>query len=175
MTNAPAFHLRPAAPADVPDLLRLIRALADYEKLSHLVVVQPEALHEHLFGARPVVEAWVAVLGDVGCPAATVGFALCFTNYSTFLGKPGLYLEDLFVEPAQRGLGIGQALLRHLAGVALARGCGRFEWTVLDWNAPAIRFYESMGASVLPEWRVCRVTGDGMGRLVRGDQPADGA
>lgn len=173
-----AFHLRPAVPADVPELLRLIRALADYEKLSHLVVVEAEALHRHLFGARPVVEAWVAVLGDADRPDATVaivGFALCFTNYSTFLGQPGLYLEDLFVEPAQRGLGIGQALLRHLAGVALARGCGRFEWTVLDWNAPAIRFYEAMGASVLPDWRVCRVTGDAIGRLARGDQPPAGA
>ena len=160
-TAAPAFQLREAEPHDVDDLLRLIRALAEYEHLSHLVEATHERLAEHLFGARPVAEAWV-----VTRPAdAVVGFALCFTNYSTFLGRPGLYLEDLFVQPEHRGLGLGKALLRHLAGVALARGCGRFEWSVLDWNEPSIRFYEAMGASVLPDWRICRVSGAALSAL----------
>jgi hypothetical protein len=162
MTTTPAFHLRAAAPRDTADLLRLIHALAVYEKLEHLVENTSERLHAHLFGERPVAEAWVAVLGAEDAPGATVGFALCFANYSTFLGKPGLYLEDLFVQPEQRGLGIGKALLRHLAGVAQARGCGRFEWSVLDWNEPSIRFYEAVGATVLPDWRICRVSGPAM-------------
>ena len=170
-----SFHLRPAELRDTDDLLRLIRALADYEKLSHLVENTPERLASHLFGERPVVEAWVAVLADEqrdgSQPGPTVGFALCFTNYSTFLGKPGLYLEDLFVQPEQRGLGIGKALLRHLAGVARDRGCGRFEWSVLDWNEPAIRFYEAMGASVMPDWRMCRVSGEALTHLA-GEKPS---
>lgn len=155
------YALRPATPADVPDLVRLITALAEYEQLTHLLQITPQALHGHLFGARPVVEALVAELDD----GRVVGFALYFTNFSTFLCKPGLYLEDLFVEPAQRGLGIGKALLRALAKLAVERDCGRFEWSVLDWNEPAIRFYQAMGASVLPDWRICRVTGAALERL----------
>jgi GNAT superfamily N-acetyltransferase len=146
--------LRPATPADIPVLLALIRELAVYEKLEHMVQGTPQLLQQHLFGPRPAAEA---VLAEVqGVP---VGFALFFTNFSTFLARPGLYLEDLYVQPAHRGSGIGRALLQHLGALAVARGCGRFEWSVLDWNAPAIAFYERMGAALLPDWRICRVTG----------------
>jgi GNAT superfamily N-acetyltransferase len=146
--------LRPAAPADLPAIVGLIRELADFEHLAHLVVVTPESLHPHLFGPRPAAEAVVAeVAGKV------VAFALFFTNFSTFLGQPGLYLEDLYVQPAHRGQGLGRLLLQHLGALAVARGCGRFEWSVLDWNENAIRFYEKMGATVMPEWRICRVSG----------------
>ncbi|MGA0611709.1 GNAT family N-acetyltransferase [Caldimonas sp. KR1-144] len=160
-TASRGFALRPATPADVPDLVRLICALAEYEKLTHLLEITPEALQAQLFGARPPAEALVAQLDD----GRVVGFALFFTNFSTFLCKPGLYLEDLFVEPAHRGLGIGRALMQALAGLAVERGYGRFEWCVLDWNEPAIRFYESLGASILPDWRLCRVTGSAMERI----------
>ena len=146
--------LRAAAPDDVPAIVGLIRELAEFEKLDHLVEVTPQSLRPHLFGARPVAECVVAER-DGGI----VGFALFFTNFSTFLGRPGLYLEDLYVQPAQRGAGIGRALLQHLAALARERGYGRFEWSVLDWNVDAIRFYERMGATLLPEWRICRVTG----------------
>jgi GNAT superfamily N-acetyltransferase len=148
------YTLRPAKPADVPAIVGLIRELADFEKLSHLVVVTPESLQPQLFGARPAAEC---VVGEVG--GQVVAFALFFSNFSTFLGRPGLYLEDLYVQPAQRGKGLGQALLKHLAALAVERGCGRFEWSVLDWNENAIRLYEKMGATVMPEWRICRVTG----------------
>ena len=152
--QAPAYTLRPATPADCATLVALIRELAVFEKLEHLVAVTPESLQPHLFGPRPAAEAVVAeVSGQV------VAFALFFTNFSTFLGQPGLYLEDLYVQPAFRGTGLGRALLAHLGALAVARGCGRFEWSVLDWNANAIRFYEKMGATVLPDWRICRVTG----------------
>lgn len=148
------YTLRPAAPADVPAIVGLIRELADFEKLSHLVVVTPESLQPQLFGPRPAAECMVGVVdGEV------VAFALFFSNFSTFLGRPGMYLEDLYVQPAQRGKGLGQALLKHLAALAVERGCGRFEWSVLDWNENAIRLYEKMGATVMPEWRICRVTG----------------
>ncbi|MDE2145249.1 MAG: GNAT family N-acetyltransferase [Burkholderiales bacterium] len=146
--------LRPAVPADVPAIVGLIRELAAYERLEHLVETTPETLHPHLFGPKPVVEAVVAVRGG-----AVVGFALFFTNFSTFLGRPGLYLEDLYVQPAHRGSGTGKALLQHLGALAVARGCGRFEWSVLDWNESAIGFYERMGATLLPDWRICRVAG----------------
>lgn len=155
--SAGSFELRAATADDVPAIVGLIGELAAFEHLSHQVQVQPGQLHEHLFGDRPVVEAVVVRVAD-----SVVGFALFFTNYSTFLGKPGLYLEDLYVQPAQRGKGIGQALLKHLAGLANERGYGRFEWSVLDWNVDAIRFYENMGATLLPEWRICRVTGDAL-------------
>ena len=122
----------------------------------------PEALHPHLFGARPVAEAQVAE-----ADGAVVAFALFFTNFSTFLARPGLYLEDLYVQPAWRSHGIGQALLERLAALAVERGCGRFEWSVLDWNANAIGFYERMGATVMPDWRICRVSGDALARLGR--------
>ncbi len=149
-----AHTLRAATPADLPIIVSLIRELAAFERLEHLVVTTPETLRPHLFGERPVAEALV---GEVD--GAVVAFALFFTNFSTFLGQPGLYLEDLYVQPAYRGSGLGKALLKHLGALALARGCGRFEWSVLDWNENAIRFYEKMGALVLPEWRICRVAG----------------
>ena len=146
--------LRPATPADLRAIVGLITELAEFEKLAHLVVVTPESLEPHLFGPKPVAEA---VVGEVG--GQVVAFALFFTNFSTFLGQPGLYLEDLYVQPAHRGTGLGKALLAHLGSLAVARGCGRFEWSVLDWNQPAIDFYKSMGATVMPEWRICRLAG----------------
>ena len=152
--------LRVAVPADAAALVGLIRELAVFERLEHLLEVTPERLASHLTGPRPVVEAVVAEVDG-----AVVGFALFFTNYSTFLGRPGLYLEDLYVQPAHRGAGLGKALLRHLAALAVARGCGRFEWSVLDWNTAAIGFYECMGATVMPDWRICRVTGDALTAL----------
>jgi GNAT superfamily N-acetyltransferase len=154
------FTLRAAEPRDLPDLVRLIGALADYEQLTHLLRATPEALGAQLFGPRPAAEAMVAEVDG-----AVVGFALWFTSFSTFLCRPGVWLEDLFVLPEHRGCGLGKAMLRRLAALAVERGCGRFEWSVLDWNAPAIRFYEAMGAAVLPDWRICRVTGDALQRL----------
>ena len=147
------FLIRPAAPGDERELLRLIGELAEYEKLAHMAVGTEPKLREALFGARPACEALVAQAGG-----RAVGFALYFTTFSTFLCQPGLYLEDLFVEPAHRGAGIGKALLRRLAALAAERGCGRLEWRVLDWNAPSIRFYESLGASLLKEWVLVRMT-----------------
>ena len=148
-----AFSIRAARPGDGGEIVRLIRALAEYEKLLDMAVGTPPLLEAQLFGPRPSAEA---VLVEVDGRA--VGFALFFTTFSTFLCRPGLYLEDLFVEPAHRGHGIGKALLRHLAKLAVERDCGRFEWRVLDWNAPSIRFYESLGASILPEWQLVRLT-----------------
>jgi GNAT superfamily N-acetyltransferase len=161
MTKQPLFSLRSAEPHDVGALVRLIRGLAEFEKLTHLLEVTPEKLALHLFGARPVVEAVVAERAG-----RVVAFALFFTNFSTFLAQPGLYLEDLFVEPAERGQGIGQALLEHLARLAASRGCGRFEWSVLDWNEGAIRFYQRMGATVMPDWRICRIAGPALAAFV---------
>lgn len=146
--------LRPATQADLSAIVGLITELADFEKLTHMVVVTPESLEPHLFGPKPVAEA---VVGEVD--GQVVAFALFFTNFSTFLGQPGLYLEDLYVQPAHRGTGLGKALLAHLGALAVARGCGRFEWSVLDWNQPAIDFYRAMGATVMPEWRICRLAG----------------
>ena len=154
--------LRPATAADLPAIVGLIRELAEYEKLAHLVVVTAESLAPHLFGPRPAAEA---VVGEVD--GRVVAFALFFTNFSTFLGRPGLYLEDLYVQPAHRGSGLGKALLQHLGALAVDRGCGRFEWSVLDWNENAIRFYESMGATVMPDWRICRLTGDALQSYAR--------
>jgi GNAT superfamily N-acetyltransferase len=163
MASPPASALlRAAEPRDVPAIVGLIRELADFEKLTHLVEVTPQSLHPQLFGERPAAESVVAEReGEV------IGFALFFTNFSTFLGKPGLYLEDLYVQPAHRGSGVGQALLTHLAGLANERGYGRFEWSVLDWNVDAIRFYERMGATLMPEWRICRVSGATLRSLSR--------
>jgi GNAT superfamily N-acetyltransferase len=158
--TVPGCALAPVAPRDVPDLLRLIKALAEYERLSHLVVADVPALEEALFGEKPVVEALIVREDDQNRSA--IAFALFFTNFSTFLGRPGLWLEDLFVMPAHRGRGIGKLLLATLAATARARHCGRFEWSVLDWNAPAIGFYERMGATVLPDWRIARVTGEAL-------------
>ena len=159
------FTLRPAEPRDVPAICGLIMDLAVFENLAHLVEATPEKLLPQLFGQRPAAEAMVAVVGDKNRGEEVVAFALYFSNFSTFLAKPGLYLEDLYVKPERRGAGIGKAMLRHLAALALQRGCGRFEWSVLDWNANAIRFYEGMGATVMPEWRICRVTGPALAEL----------
>lgn len=158
--------IRAAVPSDVPALMRLIRALAEYERLTHLVVADEAMLAEALFGARPAAEAVIATDGHESGGAA--GFALFFHTFSTFLGRRGLWLEDLFVLPEHRGRGLGRALLTHLAGIARDRGCGRFEWSVLDWNTPAIGFYERMGATLLPEWRIARVTGDALARFGTG-------
>jgi GNAT superfamily N-acetyltransferase len=147
--------LRPAKPEDVPLILAFIQELAEYEHLSHMVVADETALHGSLFCDRPYAEV---ILADYdGAPA---GFALFFHNYSTFLGKPGLYLEDLFVRPSHRKLGIGRALLLALARLALERGCGRYEWSVLDWNTPSIEFYKALGAKPMNEWQLMRATGD---------------
>ncbi len=157
------FLIRPAAAGDVDELLRLIASLAEYEKLSHMAVGTPPMLREALFGPRPSCEAMIAEAGG-----RAIGFALYFTTFSTFLCKPGLYLEDLFVEPGHRGAGIGKALLRRLAALAMERGCGRFEWRVLDWNEPSIRFYESLGATVMPEWELVRMTEPSIAALAKG-------
>lgn len=154
--------IRSAAVADVPDILRLIKALAEYEKLSHEVVATEVALAQALFGPRPAAEVLLAEEDG-----RSVGFALFFQNFSTFLGKPGIYLEDLFVEPAFRGRGIGRDLLRAIARLAVERGCGRFEWAVLDWNAPAIGFYKSLGARPMDDWTVMRLTGEALERLAQ--------
>ena len=145
---------------DVPLLLRLIKALADYEKLSGEVIASDALLRDALFGARPSAEAALAYVGD-----DAVGFAVWFYNFSTFVGRPGLYLEDIFVLPEWRGRGIGRALMAHLARIAVERGCGRMEWAVLDWNEPAIRFYRNIGAQAMDGWTVYRLTGDPLKKL----------
>ncbi|MEY2729894.1 MAG: hypothetical protein RL584_1020 [Pseudomonadota bacterium] len=152
--------IRNAQAADAPTLVALINELAAFEQLSHLVSVTPQSLAQHLFGPQPAAQCVVFEQGT-----EIVAFALFFHNFSTFLGQPGLYLEDLYVRPAYRGQGIGRSLLVHLAGLARDRGCGRFEWSVLDWNANAIAFYEKLGATVMPDWRICRVTGPGLQTL----------
>jgi ribosomal protein S18 acetylase RimI-like enzyme len=156
------FTIRVATIEDVPAIFSLILALADYEKLSDKVIGNIEALQEDMFGAKPCIEALVAAIAP---NQQIVGFALFFTNYSTFLTRKGIYLEDLFVLSEYRGMGLGKALITNLAKIAVARGCGRFEWSVLDWNEPAIAFYRRIGAEVLPDWRICRVTGDSLGLL----------
>ncbi len=159
-TSDPRTILRFATAEDVPLILDFIRRLAEYEKMADDVVADERGLRETLFGERPSAE--VVIAEHEGRPA---GFALFFHNYSTFLARPGLYLEDLFVVPELRGRGIGRALLVCLAWLALERGCGRFEWWVLDWNEPAIRFYRRLGAESMDEWTVFRVTGDALKRL----------
>lgn len=156
------LELRPATPADVPVILGFIRDLAAYERLLDQVEATAERLRATLFPAQgtPAAECVLALWDQQ--PA---GFALFFPTYSTFLARPGIHLEDLFVTPARRGRGIGGALLRHVAGLARARGCGRLEWNVLDWNQPAIAFYEGLGAQRLPEWQLCRLTGPALDRL----------
>ena len=155
-----AFDIRPARRDDVPVVLELIRALAEFEKLAHLCIATESDLEAALFGDRPAAEVLIAWKGEV--PAA---FALFFHNFSTFLGRPGLWLEDLFVQPSYRRQGCAQALLRTLAGIACDRGCGRFEWAVLDWNVAAIDFYRALGATVLADWRITRITGDALAKL----------
>jgi GNAT superfamily N-acetyltransferase len=164
-----AFEIRPAEPGDVPAIHAMIAALAEYEKLAHLCVATEAQLAEALFGSRPSAEVLIACKDRT--PAA---FALFFHNFSTFLGRPGLWLEDLFVLPEHRRQGCAQALLRALAGVARERGCGRFEWAVLEWNASAIAFYQSLGATVLPDWRITRVVGPALEALAKGTAPDSG-
>jgi len=134
--------------------------LAEFEKLTHLFIATEDGLRDALFGARPSAEAIVAERDG-----KMIGYALFFHNYSTFLGRRGLYLEDLYVQPTERGTGLGSKMLRYLAALAVERQCGRFEWSVLDWNQPAIDFYQKMGATVLPDWRVVRITGDALDQL----------
>jgi GNAT superfamily N-acetyltransferase len=155
--------IRPATVADTPTIAALIRALADYERLSHAVVLDEEQLREHLFGTQPFAEVLLAE--DAG---AIAGFALFFHNFSTFLGQPGLYLEDLFVRPEYRGRGHGKALLAAVTRLAMQRGCGRVDWAVLDWNEPALRFYRALGAEPLDDWTLYRLSGDALQRMARG-------
>lgn len=157
------LRVDPAGPADTSLLVAMVRELAEYERLLDSVRITPEDLHRDLFGARPYAEAVVAWVGE-----EAVGFALWFHNYSTFEGRPGLYLEDLFVRPAFRGRGYGEVLLRHLARLALDRGCARFEWAVLDWNEPALTFYRKLGAVAMDDWTVQRVAGDALRALAEG-------
>jgi GNAT superfamily N-acetyltransferase len=154
--------LRSATAADVPQILAYIQGLADYEKLTHACVATEDSLRQTLFGPRPYAEV---ILGEYdGEPA---GFALFFHNYSTFRAAPGIYLEDLYVLPERRGHGVGKALLKQLAKLAVERGCARLEWSVLDWNAPAIAFYKSLGAEPQDEWTIFRVTGDALSTLAK--------
>jgi GNAT superfamily N-acetyltransferase len=155
------LHIEPATPADVPMILQLIRELAEFERLLHEVRATEEQLHENLFGPRPKAEVIMGRLpgGEVA------GFALYFHNFSTFLAKPGIYLEDLYVRQQYRGRGYGEQLLRRLAGIALERNCGRLEWSVLDWNQRAIDFYKSLGAAPMSEWTIYRVTGSALQKL----------
>ncbi|WP_426115161.1 GNAT family N-acetyltransferase [Massilia sp. PWRC2] len=160
-----AFTIRPAQPTDVAHIHAMIIELAVFEKLEHLVVATEALLDDALFGARPSCEA---IVGEADGEVVT--FALYFHNFSTFLTKKGLYLEDLYVKQAQRGKGFGRQMLVALARIATERGCGRFEWSVLDWNAPAIAFYQGVGADVMPEWRICRVAGDALTALASGER-----
>jgi GNAT superfamily N-acetyltransferase len=154
------LRIERAEERDVGLILSFIKELAEYERLSHEVVATEELLRASLFGARPVAEVLIARVSD-----EAVGFALFFHNFSTFLGRPGIYLEDLYVQPQARGKGVGRALLSRLARVALERGCGRLEWAVLDWNEPAIKFYRNLGAVAMDEWTVFRATGQALERL----------
>jgi GNAT superfamily N-acetyltransferase len=153
-------EIRPATPADTGAIFALMLELAEFEKLMHMFIATEAGVQDALFGARPSAEAMVAEENG-----HVVGYALFFHNYSTFLGKRGLFLEDLYVKPAIRGSGLGTKMLRALAALAVERQCGRFEWTVLDWNQNAIGFYEKMGATVLPDWRIVRITGDALATL----------
>ena len=154
------FEIRAAGADDVATLLTLVKELAEYERLSHEVLATEDLLQEAMFGSRPYAEAAIAYANG-----APVGFAVYFHTFSTFLGKPGLYLEDLYVRPAHRRRGYGQAVLRHVATIARERGCGRLEWAALDWNHPAVQFYTALGAEPLDEWTTYRVTGDDLRRL----------
>ena len=155
--------IRSAAEADLDLIIHYVRALADYERLANEVHIEAEVLRGHLFGARPMAEVLIAERDG-----APVGFALFFHNFSTFEGRPGIYLEDLFVDPVARGSGAGRALLQRLAQIACERGCARLEWAVLDWNTPAIKFYESLGAKSLDAWTGNRVDGDALIKLAGG-------
>jgi len=155
-----ALRIVPATERDVPQILELIQGLAEYERLSHAMEATEDRLRRTLFGDRPAAEVWLACVGN-----ECAGFALFFTNYSTFLGKPGLYLEDLFVKPHLRRKGIGVALLRKLASIAREREYGRMEWSVLDWNDPAIQFYKKLGAVPLDDWTMFRLTGEALSKF----------
>ena len=161
----PRPDIRAATPGDIPALLGLIRELAVYERLEHLLVADETLLERELFGGESAAEALIC-----RADGAAVGMAIFFHNFSTFLGRKGLYLEDLFVQPAHRGRGYGKALLLSLARIAHERGCGRFEWMVLDWNAPSIRFYESLGAVQMKEWKLFRVTGEALRQLAESSE-----
>jgi len=159
-TKIPGFDLKEAQPADVPVILSFIRQLGEYERLPHEVVATEEILQENLFGSRRVAEV---ILGFYN--GEPVGFALFFHSFSTFLGRPGIYLEDLYVKPEMRRKGLGQAMLSYVAKVAKERHCGRFEWSVLDWNEPAIEFYRKLGATPMADWTVWRIAGDPLDHL----------
>jgi GNAT superfamily N-acetyltransferase len=154
------LQIHPATEADIPQILAFIRGLAEYEKLAHQCIATEESLRKTLFGPRPYADVIIARLD--GKP---VGFALFFHNYSTFLARPGIYLEDIFVLPEHRGAGVGKALLKRVAQIAKERDCGRLEWSVLDWNEPSIEFYKRLGAAVLPDWRICRMTAEQFAKL----------
>nr|WP_306437109.1 GNAT family N-acetyltransferase [Bordetella genomosp. 9] len=166
MAATTPYIIRPATPQDIPGILGLMRELAEYEKLLDIFKATDDSLRASLFGRTPSAECLVAQRTDEQEPAL-LAYAIWFHNYSSFLSRRGLYLEDVYVRADQRGQGIGGALLRQLAAIAVERGCGRFEWTVLDWNQTAIDFYESLGADVLPEWRIVRVTGAALDKLGR--------
>jgi GNAT superfamily N-acetyltransferase len=157
-----SFVIRPCCPDDAETLVALVRELATYEHLEAFARATPDDFRAHLFGPRPAAEA---ILAEVG--GSPVGFALFFSTFSTFRGQAGIYLEDVFVRPEHRGRGIGKALLAYVAQVAVARGCGRLEWSVLDWNAPAIGFYRALGARPLDEWTVYRIDDEPLARLAR--------
>jgi GNAT superfamily N-acetyltransferase len=166
-----SFRIVPAVESDVPVILEMIQGLAEYEKLSHLVVATEDRLRETLFGARPAAEvllAWVGPENPECANAECAGMALFFPNYSTFLARPGLFLEDLYVKPHLRGKGLGYALLARLAAIAMQRGYGRIEWDVLDWNEPSIGFYKALGAVPMDEWTRFRLTGDSLTKLAGG-------
>ncbi len=160
---SPTFEIRAARREDLAAIVRMIRALADYERLAHLCVATEGDLETSLFGPRPAAEVLISWKGT-----ESAAFALFFHNFSTFLGRPGLWLEDLYVRPPYRRQGCAKALLQALAQIAVERGCGRFEWAVLEWNAPAIEFYRGMGAAVLPDWRIVRVVGPALSALANG-------
>jgi GNAT superfamily N-acetyltransferase len=157
MEPRPPFRIAPARPEDAGLIIALVRELAEFERLLHEVRITADDLREHLFGPRPYAEAAVVWVGE-----DAAGFALWFHNYSTFMGRPGLYLEDLYIRPVFRGQGCGEALLQHLAALAVERGCARLEWSVLDWNQRAIGFYQKLGARPMDDWTVYRVTGDAL-------------
>ena len=158
--NRQSLSITPATEKDIPQILAFIQGLAEYEKLSDSCVATEKSLRETLFGERRYAEVLIARLGDM-----PVGFALFFHNYSTFLARPGIYLEDIFVLSEHRGEGVGKALLGRVARIAHDRGCGRLEWSVLDWNNPAIEFYKKLGATVMPDWRICRMTAGEIAKL----------
>ena len=161
-TGLPKLDIREATETDVPLILEFIKELAEYERLAHEVVANEEDLHKHLFGKRNYAEVLIGYYED-----KPVGFALFFHNFSTFLGRPGIYLEDIYVRPDYRGKGIGKALLSAVAKSAVKRNCGRLEWSVLDWNEPAIQFYKNLGAIPMEDWTTFRVTGNSLDNLAR--------